>query len=270
MQQILFNHIPKTGGTTLRIILNKVYGIDKVFFINSKDIAESFRKFNNLSKNQRNSYSVISGHGSDLFSELITDPYRISLLRDPISLFLSQYNYLKQSSNSNFQNDVNALSSLDEYIDYAINLGQDNLLTRYFSEANQCLINPDTAIPIMKKEGSSLLKTAKKSLHSYDFLTDLSNFDKGIYCLSNSLEWKSIPIYRPSNISKKDPNMPYLSNENHVRLTKVLKWDIELYKYFKISELDSVSTLQKESISYKVVMYKQHLINFLARIMGKY
>ena len=100
MKQILFNHIPKTGGTTLRIILNKVYGNNNVFFINSKDIPASYKKFKSLSTDVRNGYSVISGHGSEFFSVLMATPFRICLLREPKSLFISQYNYLRQSKKS--------------------------------------------------------------------------------------------------------------------------------------------------------------------------
>ena len=269
MKQILFNHIPKTGGTTLRIILNKVYGNNNVFFINSKDIPASYKKFKSLSTDVRNGYSVISGHGSEFFSVLMATPFRICLLREPKSLFISQYNYLRQSKNSNFLNEVSTLNSFDEYIDYAIKSGQDNLLTRYLSKSNSWLVHAQDAIPSMENEGDGLLDAAKKELHGYDFLTDLENFDAGIYCLSKNLGWKSIPNYRPSNVTIKDSTMAILTDADTHRLNKVLSWDIELYEYFKNNALDSTVSASHKGIGYNLIILKQRLINLLAGVMAK-
>ena len=63
--------------------------------------------------------------------------------------------------------------------------------------------------------------------------------------------------------------MPGLSDANHDKLIKILKWDIALYKYFQDNGLDSINKLQHKGIRFNMVIYKQHLINFIASIMGK-
>ncbi|NQU34540.1 MAG: sulfotransferase family 2 domain-containing protein [Bacteroidetes bacterium] len=266
---LLFNHIPKTGGTTLRIILNRVYGVDKVFFINSKNINESVEKFKHMGVAERNSYKVISGHGAERFADLIENPFRVSIIREPISMFISQYHYLRQSTNSNFLADVSTLKSEEDYLDYAIGMGQDNLLTRYFSNSMQWLANPNIQIPNMEKNGKDLLGQAKENLLNYNFLTDLSNFDKGIFRLSQELRWSRIPMYRPSNITPKQNKQVNFSDNYYNRLKHILRWDIELYDYFKSEKLDAIFSETKVGYSYKLFMWRQNGISGLARLMGK-
>ena len=78
---------------------------------------------------------VIAGHGAEYFSEFVNNPIRVTILRDPVELFFSQYQYLKNSPNSIFQKEISKLRSIEEYLDFAIENGQDNLMTRYLSNS---------------------------------------------------------------------------------------------------------------------------------------
>jgi hypothetical protein len=88
---IIFNHIPRTGGTTLRVILNRVYGETNVFFINSRNIPASLDEYNKLSQQEQARFKVISGHGALHFHPRQGNKFTITVLREPISLFISQY-----------------------------------------------------------------------------------------------------------------------------------------------------------------------------------
>jgi len=266
---ILFNHIPKTGGTTLRIIFNRVYGADHVFFINSRDIAQSLGTFKSFSEEERNKYKVISGHGAPLFAPFLEHPFRIGVVREPISLFLSQYRYLRQSPNSNFLDEVRSLDSADNYLDYAIKMGQDNLLTRYFSESLHFLLDEAVPIPNLQNEGKPLLEKASIKLHRYDALLDLSNFDQGVFALSKLLHWPKIPIYRPSNVGKKRIPTDGLSPDFKDRLMYILQWDLALYDYFLDQQLAISPKISQKSLDYHAFMLRQKMIGHVARMMGK-
>ena len=266
---ILFNHIPRTGGTTLRVILGRVYGKEKIFFINSRDIAGSLDTFRAMSLEERNNYRLISGHGAENFAEMQENPFRISILREPIALFISQYYYLRKSPNSNFLPEVSSLSSLDEYIDYAIEHGQDNMMTRLLSGQNESLINQEIPASNMDIDGESMIKNAIKMMEQYDAVFDLGSFDRGIFRLSELLNWKRIPLYRPLNMSD-HPSLKQLKGKASLdRLNHVLRFDLALYRAYM--EGEHFKTNKKSAHGYKYLgfQYKQKAAKTIAVLLGK-
>ena len=263
-ETILFNHIPKTGGSTFRIILNRIYGQENVFFIKSTDLFGSLNLFRKLSSKNKNTYKVIAGHGAEYFSKFVNNPIRVTILRDPAELFFSQYQYLKNSPNSIFQKEVSKLPSIEEYLDFAIENGQDNLMTRYLSNSIDWLFDLTKAIPEMETEGDDLLQKAKKNLHQYQAVLNLSTFDAGVYVVHDLLGWKRIPRYRPSN--KSDYSIgSNISDQFLIRLKDALRFDIELFQYFLDEKIDISFRVKKESKSFKLFKLRQGLINKIAK-----
>lgn len=269
-RQLLFNHIPKTGGVTLRIILNRVYGEKNIFLIRSTDITASLELFKSLSHEERKRFDVVAGHGADLFLPFMDNPFRITILREPVALFLSQYYYLKITRDAGFYEEVSQMKTLEEYLDFAIEKGQDNLLTRYLSGSVGFLANPAAPIPDMKKKGDSLLEQAKKTLYEYDVIIDLDDFDAGIYAIAEKLGWKKIPLYRTSNRNKYNPGPAALPISLSCRLKEVLQFDITLYKKFKRAKLASGIQIGRSSLNFKLFQIRQMGINHLAIIMKLY
>ena len=266
---LIFNHIPKTGGTSLRVILNKVYQPENVFFIKSKDIASSYKELNEVPVIERSHFTVISGHGATLFIPLIEKPYTITIIREPVSLFLSQYYYLKNSPNSNFLNEVSSFENIEEYLDYAMQKGQDNLLTRYLSGSMNWLIDPDIPIPNMDETGEVLLEKAKHALKEYNAVLDLKNFDRGIYALSQKLGWNKIPIYRPQNQHKRKNMIGNLSEEFIYNLSYTLRFDIELYNWFLNSKMDIAEQVNTNQTEFRLFNLRQKIINLAGKFIKR-
>lgn len=268
-RQLLFNHIPKTGGVTLRIVLNRVYGEKNIFQVKSTDISGSLSIYSNLSKGEREHFAVVAGHGAELFLPLMDNPCRITILREPVSLFLSQYYYLKNTRDAGFYDEVNRLAGADEYLDFAIANGQDNLLTRYLSNSVHFLAEPGMPIPSMKKEGDKLLLTAVETMYEYDAVIDLAGFDDGIFRLAVQLGWKNIPLYRPANRNKSNPGPAVLSKGTNERIKEALKWDIALYEEFKKSRIVEGNSVYNGAMNYRLFQARQKAIRFLSKIIKR-
>ena len=268
-RKLLFNHIPKTGGVTLRIILNRVYGIDKVFLISSTNIGESLSMFGNLTDKDRDLFDVVAGHGAELFAPMLKDPFRITILREPLALFVSQYHYLRTRTDSGFYDAVRPLQNLEEYIDFAVKNGQDNLLTRYLSDSLKFLANTDEVIPDMRKSGDDLLVQAIHNLQGYDAVIDLDDFDAGVFALAHKLGWKKIPVYRKANTNKNNPGVETLDPELRKQLQELLKYDLALYSMFKEMQKAEENKINRKSIRFRLFLLRQKGIAALSKMTGR-
>jgi len=266
---ILFNHIPRTGGTTLRVILNRVYGESHVFFINSKDISSSLEEYKTINDKQRSEFRVISGHGAEAWNPLLENPFRVTILREPVALFISQYYHLRSSRNSNFLSEVSQLGSLEKYVDYAIAAGQDNMMTRSLNTDNVQFINPGVPPPDMNKVGAAMLEKAVQRLAEYDAVIDLNTFDCGVFTLSSLLNWKKIPIYRPLNSSKSSPKNTEISESLQKKLNHVLRFDIDLYNSFSEDGLNICDKYHGRNLKYYGFKARQRITSLLAKLMAK-
>jgi hypothetical protein len=269
-RQILFEHIPKTGGVTLRGILQKVYGANNMFLIESRSIGTALRKFAGMTDSERFGYSVITGHGADMFRHLTQNPFRITILREPVRLFVSQFNYLKISPLSVYYNQMQNIKSIEAYMDFAVENGQDNLLTRFLSNSCHWLVDETKEIPDMTKHGEALLKTAKENLLTYDAVIDLRNFDAGIYALSRKLQWThGVPIYKPSNRTITKRAHEPISDATLKRLELLLRFDTALYDFFLDKELDIALQTKPDNFRFNTFLLRQQFIKQLALLLRR-
>ncbi|MEJ2595437.1 MAG: sulfotransferase family 2 domain-containing protein [bacterium] len=257
---IIFNHIPKTAGTTLRILLNRVYSPERVYFIESTNITRSLQRFKELTDSGREQYKVIAGHGASSFMPLVSNPFRITILREPVDQFISQYSYLRKSPNSIYRDDVARLESIEEYIKYAKEKGHDNLLTRYLSESLEFLADPEVKTPDMDKSGENLLNRAKINLKQYDAVLSVRHFDRGVYRLKKLLQWEKIPVYRPVNITK--PKLKgKLKKQVLEKINDALRYDRQLWDFFLENQLDCANDVKVSRFRYRVFISRQRFIN---------
>ncbi|MBE0663644.1 MAG: sulfotransferase family 2 domain-containing protein [Bacteroidales bacterium] len=267
---LLFEHIPKTGGITFRKLLTKMYGTDRVFVINSRNIKSSLDEFSGFPTEKRTQYRVIAGHGAQLFGHFLENPFRVCIVREPISLFLSQYYYLRTSKKDVFWEDVNKLASADAYIEYALKMGHDNMMTRFLSNSIQYILNPEIPIPAMNDKGDKQLEIAINSMNNFDALMDLSNFDAGVYAFGKKLGWPGwVPLYAPVNRTKSKPTRFAPSEEFLHRLQSVLKYDIALFKHFQHHKMDIAFQINENNTSFRLFLIRQQMAKQAARLLGK-
>ena len=103
---LIFQHIPKTAGTTLSYIVTSHYNEGKIYHVRnlqqmrgpaySRDFG-SLDDFKNLPADERNRFHLILGHMPFGIHEYVENPFcYITFIRDPVSRVISQYGQHKR------------------------------------------------------------------------------------------------------------------------------------------------------------------------------
>lgn len=91
----IFIHIPKTGGTSFNRLIQDHYSKSRIAFLHD-DPEWSVERLIDKCKDKNQKIQIISGHFSYGIHEYIERPYRyITILRNPIELVISLYDYIK-------------------------------------------------------------------------------------------------------------------------------------------------------------------------------
>jgi hypothetical protein len=214
---LLFQHIPKTGGTALSSRLHEYYGDPNYRWYHGPDGALQTLTEPDLS------YKAIGGHfnmflskGLNIERELVL----ITLLREPVDRVLSQYYYLKVASEHPLCSIVNK---------YTI----EEILTNNIEECRPHFVNLLTYKLTMEPETINGLNSAKENLSSYTFFgfqNDIMGVEKFLGNLFG-LSWFTIPLLNPN---KGRVQLPDVSKKTIELIREYNQDDVELYNYAKI------------------------------------
>jgi len=97
-EQIIFLHIPKTAGTTLREIVHTQYPAENIIAIYPDEPFMNMETFSQLPPKEKDTADIFIGHFSYGFHQHLSGnrPYKYAtMLRHPLSRSLSLYNHLK-------------------------------------------------------------------------------------------------------------------------------------------------------------------------------
>lgn len=219
---LVFTHIPRTGGTSLRNVISNQ--IANCRFI------DSFSEFSFLSDKELNSYDFIATHcGYGIFNRINRDHRKIILLRDPIERIISQYFYLRQ-----LENDVSYSSH------YAKNLTIQEFV---------CLENPAVQISIsnsqmwhliedkniffrnkyLSRSDSELLDMALLHLSKYDFIGFTHNLYSILNKLSETYGLGMLPMNIPHIGESRRSNIDKLESDTINTILSKVSMDVMLY-----------------------------------------
>ncbi len=228
----LFLHIPRTGGTTLRDIIESQYDDEKIFEITHfKNAFDQVKKVDNIEE-----YDIIKGHFPFGIHELIDgDTQYITFLRNPVKRIQSIYRYSLQHEHHH-DYDYNRTHSFLDYVKSGRNILLNNGHTRllageYFSgDKIHYGTNPEW-----------LLEKAFSNIETYfSFIGITDEFNKSIVLLKKKLKWKT-PYYSKANKSK--PTVKANFNKSEIMaLNEINKLDRALYSHFNKKLIDRINS----------------------------
>jgi hypothetical protein len=212
-EKIIFLHIPKTAGTSLRLIIEQEYQPEDCLFLyypvyDEITIAEI--------QLQLSKAKVLYGHLTFGVHELfnITGKY-ITFLRHPIDRVISFYKYSASDLDSPYyahiQNGLSLVEMLQQEITIQTNNHMTRILANYWQED--------------RLDDSQYVDKALENLNNFYYVGLLEKFNESIEQLGNKLNWKTryeVPFVNANTYEKQlkidSTTQAVLEQYNHLDL----------------------------------------------------
>lgn len=223
---LIFFHLNKTAGTTLREILRRKFPEDVRYTTHSVD------ELTIVPEEQKGEIKYLEGHFIFGLHEHLPQPSTyITLLRNPVDRVISEYYYLlSRPDYSSLHNELTSknVKSLEDYVRigmwYAWNYQTSSL--RGIGEGSPPPYGP---LPLSTED----LEIAKANLREHFMVVGLTErFDESLVLLKRALGWRIKDIlYLKENVGKKRPPKRETTQEAVKLIEEHNELDIQLYEF---------------------------------------
>ncbi|WP_223596654.1 sulfotransferase family 2 domain-containing protein [Neobacillus bataviensis] len=207
-EQIIFMHIPKTAGRTLRSIIERNYPKEEIIRTYSDEQIEAFKS---LPDEEKNKFKFIVGHNYFGMHEFLNGPFSyITMLRDPVERVLSLYFFILREPGTPMYKKYHKKGF------------------EYFLEEEPQTINWQTRFA---SGGDLDLEKAKANLKNYFSVVGISErFDESLALIEKTCTLNNLK-YRNVNVTPNRPKREELSPHIIKKIEENVNLDLELYEY---------------------------------------
>lgn len=225
---ILFDHLPKTGGTTVTEALANLCGVPYAMDGTHRNHSAEIRR--------KNRKPFLSGHfWFTIGDRLDPQTYYTTVLRDPIDRFLSQYYFSRNDSES--QGDTAAIAAKRLDLDEYVSSSERTLVNSYSNVQARHFAALTLSLDISQVTDKILYQAALDALQQYDLVgvyEDLHGFID-VFCA----DWGFVPPeslpFR--NITSQRLRSDEISSSTLAKLKAANEVDRELYAWARAAFL---------------------------------
>jgi hypothetical protein len=218
---LIFLHIGKTAGTTLRRVLRRQYRRSQIMTVRARarPREETIPDFARLPEHVRARPRLILGHTVFGLHEAVPRPSTyLTMVRNPVSLVMSQYGYVQRTPGHRHHHAARGMT-LEAYIASGIATEMDNSQTR--------AIAGDLGTPYGECS-PEMLDRAKENLERWFAVCGITErFDESLLLLQRAFGWSNV-CYVSANVARRRPEPTAAQLRTIERMNQL---DLALYEH---------------------------------------
>jgi Galactose-3-O-sulfotransferase len=232
---VIFLHIGKTAGTTMRRVLRRQFPASQTLLIRNRAIKErdpdaqglrreqTLRFFAEMPESERARARLILAHTVFGLHESVPGPSTyITMLRDPVSLTMSQFHYVVRNPNHPLHAEATAEgATLESYVTGGSALEADNSQVR--------AISGDLDTPFGRCTLEMLDRAKRNVEERFSFVGLTERFDESLVLLRRTFGWKP-PYYVAANVTPSSRKAP-VPQETRAIIEEMNALDRQLYDW---------------------------------------
>jgi hypothetical protein len=194
-EAVVFVHLPKSGGTTLRRVIARQYPARSIHVL-ARPVRESVQAFRGLPEPRRRALRLVAGHAPFGLHRFLPQGARyVSMVREPVSRVASLYEHILASPAHKLHDAVaRGGMSLLEYVESGVSQAADNGQTRLLS---------DTPYVRAGTCSQAMLDAARRNIEEHFAVLGVTErFDESLILMSLALGWTRSLRYHRANVTR--------------------------------------------------------------------
>jgi len=217
---VVFVHIPKTAGSTLCQIMQRLYKPHELLCLYETRIAQSVELFERLAAPAKRRLRMVLGHvGFGLHAYLGRPCTYATMLREPVDRIVSYY-YFALRTPTHFLHEAAKELGLEGFARSEASHKLTNSTTKYLAEIDGHDATRHT------------LELAKANLERHFSAVGLvERFDESLMLLRRAAGWGALPYYDRANVTRDRPPMSDIPRSALTAIRARNELDLELYDW---------------------------------------